>query len=344
MIASHPDPRQSASAGTGRDQTRRVSTDSTSALLAAAHAALPRDIGARPLGLCLSGGSDSCALALAAAGAALPVDVVALHARHRLRGAESEADALSVRELCAGLGIPLIEVDAEVAPGPNLEARARQARYRALREAFPGLLATAHHRGDQAETVVLRLLRGAGPAGLRGIHALREDGIWRPFLGLPRSRLEETCREAGWTWREDASNRDQRFLRNWVRHVWLPEGGDAIEAALVRLSSSAAALAPFLEARLESLESICSVSCDATGFRIDLRPWDAPGDHPELDLLLERLWSRSGRRPWAAAQRRRLVDDVLSRGRGRRLGGQREVAIWGGGLLQVRLHRSAQAT
>lgn len=313
-------------------------------LLAAAHAALPAPLRGRPLGLCLSGGVDSCALALAAAGAALPVEVVALHARHRLRGTESEADALSVRELCARLGLPLIEVDAEVAPGPNLEARARLARYRALRAAFPGLLATAHHRGDQAETVVLRLVRGAGPAGLRGIHALRDDGIWRPFLDLPPSRLEEACRKAGWTWREDASNRDQRFLRNWIRHVWLPEGGDAIEDALVRLSHSAAALAPVLDARFESIECICSAACDATGFRIDLRPWDAPADHPELDLLLERLWSRTGRRPWAAAQRRRLLDDVLSGGRGRRLGGQREVAIWGGGVLQVRLHGGAQAT
>lgn len=307
-------------------------------ILAASHAALPTEYRSRPLGLCLSGGADSCALALAGAKArsAIGTEIVALHARHGLRGSESEGDALSVRELCARLGLPLVEVDARVAAGPNLESRARDERYRALRSAFPGLLATAHHRGDQAETVVLRLLRGAGPAGLRGIHALREDGIWRPFLDVPRGTLLECCRAEGWAWREDASNRDARFLRNWIRHAWLPEGGEALEMALAEVASASARLAPAFAAHMAFLERSASLSSDPSGFRIDLRPWaDDPG-HPELDLLLERAWTHCQRRPWAPQQRLRLVADTLSMRAGRRRGGQDETAIWGGGMLQVR--------
>lgn len=304
---------------------------------------LPSEMAKLPLGLCLSGGADSCALAFAAARAELPTEIVGLHARHGLRGAESEGDRLAVRELCARLGFALLEVDAQVAPGPNLEARARHARYQAMHAAFSGLLVTAHHRGDQAETVVLRLLRGAGPAGLRGIHALRSDGAWRPFLDVPGRALKEACREAGWSWREDASNRDQHFLRNWVRHSWLPEGGEELERALVSLGTGAERLAPWLDGRLAAHEKRCALSLDDSGFRLDLRPWHEEPDHPELDLLLERIWNRVGRRPWAVAQRHRLVRDVLSGCRGRRTGGQGEIALWGGGILQVRIFEGSCA-
>jgi len=184
--------------------------------------------------------------------------------------------------------------------------------------------------------LVLRLLRGAGPAGLRGIHALRDDGIWRPFLGLSRRDLEERCREAGWAWRDDSSNRDQRFLRNWIRHAWLPEGGQELERALAGVATAAARLASALEARMAFLERSASLSCDPSGFRLDLRPWSDDPAHPELDLLLERAWTSCHRRPWAAQQRRRLVEDTLSMRTGRRRGGQGETAIWGGGTLQVR--------
>lgn len=305
---------------------------------------MPPDARRLSLGLCLSGGADSCALALSAARiqGAIGTEIVALHARHALRGGESEGDALAVRELCASVGLPLVEVDAAVPHGPNLEARARAARYAALRGAFPGLLATAHHRSDQAETVALRLLRGAGPGGLRGIHALRSDRVWRPFLDLPRARLEAVCRDAGWRWREDSSNRDPRHLRNWIRLHWLPNGPRGLEDGLAALAAAAERLSPHLERRLAALEASLDLRADATGFRLDLRIWDSDADHPELDLLLERAWTRCGRRPWAAQQRRRLLEDALSGARGRRSGGQGETAIWGGRALQVRVSTGAE--
>ncbi|MCB9497163.1 MAG: tRNA lysidine(34) synthetase TilS [Fibrobacteria bacterium] len=290
-----------------------------------------------PMGLCLSGGADSCALAwvgrhLRDAGE----DVTALHALHGLRGRESEEDRLAVHDLCARTGLPLIEVDARLPAGSDLESRAREVRYRSLREAFPGLLLTAHHRQDQAETVVLRLLRGAGPLGLQGIQPLREDGVWRPFLDESPRTLREICREAGWVWREDSSNGDLRHTRNWVRHVWLPGQGAPAEDALVHLAHAAQQLGPRLEGRLDALGSSADVESGPEGFRIDLSPWKGcPLPDPELDLLLERLWTRSGRRPWARQQRDRLVADVLSGRIGRRSGGQGEQAIWGSFHLKV---------
>lgn len=298
----------------------------------------------RPLVLCLSGGTDSSALALAAHACrdAFPAGVQAAHAQHRLRGSESEGDAESVRELCGRLGLPLTVLEATVGSGPNLEERAREARYAALREAFPhALLATAHHRDDQSETVVLRLLRGAGARGLGGIARLRDDGIWRPLLAHPRSTLEAACAQAGWTGRTDSSNLQRTFARNRIRLDFLPDWEAAepgIGRSLSSLAASAQALAPFLERGLDRLAWSLQLELDPDGFSLDLSRWPSdralPSEDPELDLLLERTWTRVGRRPWAKAQRTRLLQDCLGHS-GKRAGGQSETAVFGGGRLRV---------
>ncbi len=308
--------------------------------------ALPTPWKNAPLGLCLSGGADSCALALAAAQAwreapiLLPRGISAFHARHALRGSASEGDAASVRELCGKLGIAWTEIDARVEPGPGLEARARAARYDAIRGAAGPevLLCTAHHRDDQAETVLLRLLRGAGATGLRGIHALREDGVWRPFLGHSRADLEAACAAADWEPRQDLSNLDTSFARNDLRHNLLPaleSEHPGTTAALAALAQAAQALEPFLERALERLVATLDLRLDARGFSCDLSILDDPATDPELDLLLERAWTRLGRRPWARAQRTRLLADVARETTGRRAGGQGEIAVWGGRRLRV---------
>lgn len=259
--------------------------------------------------------------------------------RHRLRGAESQGDADSVHELCGKLGIPLRILDAPVPPGPGLEARARKARYGVLREAAPrSILATAHHRDDQAETVVLRLLRGAQVRGLAGILPWREDGIWRPLLRASRSDLERVCREAGWTPRTDSSNTDRAFRRNEIRLDLLPvweEREPGVVEALADLAQAAGRLAPFLDRALDRLEADRDLRLGANGFSLRLDLATAPESDPELLLLLERTWSRLGRRPWARQQLAKLLVDASHPGAGRRQGGQGEVAIWGGGRLGV---------
>ena len=309
--------------------------------------ALPQPWASAPLGLCLSGGADSCALALVAARArsespnAFAGGIVGYHARHALRGSESQGDAASVRELCGRLGLALVELDAKVDTGPGLEARAREARYHSLREAAGRdcLLATAHHRDDQAETVLQRLLRGAGVVGLRGVHSLRHDGIWRPLLATSHRGLLELCRRSGWEPREDSSNADLSFQRNFLRHQFLPPlelQVPGITDQLVALALSAQALEPFLESALGRLASQVRLQIDASGFSADFSACgpDLASD-PELEILLERTWTRCGRRPWAGEQRRRLLDDIASGGCGRRLGGQGERAIWGARRLRL---------
>jgi tRNA(Ile)-lysidine synthase len=290
---------------------------------------------------------DSSALALIFAEARLralfPGGIEALHVRHGLRGKESDDDARAVRELCARTNLPLREIDAPVARGPGLEARARGARYGALREAAPrSVLATAHHRGDQAETVVMRLLRGARARGLSGVHPWRDDGIWRPLLGLDRSELEEVCLRDGWVPRFDSSNADRAFHRNRIRLDLLPaweRETPGISDALADLARSAWELEPVLDRALDRLGEAMAFSRDEQGFSLDLSRWQgdraSPVEDPELDLLLERAWTGLHRRPWAKSQRERLISDLWVGKTGRRLGGQGEIAHFGGKRLRV---------
>jgi len=230
----------------------------------------------------VSGGADSVALLLLlhAANAlprnALGVGLSAVHVHHGLRGAEADQDMEFVQELCGRLGVPLHIHHAEVAErvarsrelgaAETIEEAARELRY----EIFAGLIAegqadsvlTAHTLDDQAETVVMKLLRGAWTEGLSGIHPVvqvqgtgdraqgagnREQGtakgqIVRPVLGVRRSELEDYLRGRGQTWRTDSSNADEAFRRNRVRHHLLPilrEYNPAIDQALANLAELA---------------------------------------------------------------------------------------------------------
>ena len=162
-----------------------------------------------------SGGPDSVALvALAHAGGC---QVTAVHVDHRLRP-ESGAEADAAREAAIALAVGFELVVVDVGDGPNLEARARAARRAAL---GPGVL-TGHTADDQAETVLLNLLRGAGLDGLRAM----TPGPTRPILALRRAETVALARDLadrhGFGVVDDPSNRDPRFRRNRVRHELLP--------------------------------------------------------------------------------------------------------------------------
>jgi tRNA(Ile)-lysidine synthase len=158
----------------------------------------------------VSGGADSTALVALAVAAGCDVSVV--HVDHGLRpGSAAEADV--VRRTGQRWGVPVRSVRIHVPDGPNLEARARAARYGAL----PADDLTGHTADDQAETVVLNLLRGAAS----GLAAMR-PGVRRPLLGLRRSDTEWVCDTLDLEIVADESNDDPRFLRNRVRHEVLP--------------------------------------------------------------------------------------------------------------------------
>ena len=191
--------------------------------------------GARHIWVGYSGGLDSHALlyALASTNSELTklipdVKICALHVHHGLNKAADQWQEHCVT-VCQSLSIPLeiVHVDASPAPGESPEAAARNVRYQAFNQVIQNgdCLLTAHHQDDQAETVLLQLLRGSGPRGLAAMPACTEFGNgWhvRPLLNFSRSELENYAQQKGLDWIEDSSNIDTRFDRNFIRHEILP--------------------------------------------------------------------------------------------------------------------------
>ncbi len=185
-----------------------------------------------------------------------------VHLNHKLRAEESDADEAFVCELAAAHGLEFIceSRDAKAYAAEkklSLEAGAREVRYEFFREALGKLdrIATAHTLDDQAETVLMKLARGAGTRGLAGIYPevsiqhsalsiqLAAKAIVRPLLSTRRERLVEYLGEIGQTWREDSSNRDLRHTRNRVRHGILPRLEENVNPAVREALAEAADIA-----------------------------------------------------------------------------------------------------
>jgi tRNA(Ile)-lysidine synthase len=185
------------------------------------------------VGVAVSGGADSVALLrlLEAARAATGFTLKVLHFDHQLRR-ESADDARFVEELAGSLGLAFVSGRGDVAgiaarERRNLEDAARRLRYEFFADVVAKgqvtRVAVAHTLDDQAETVLARLLRGTGPAGLAGIHSTAGGGtIMRPLLQVRRARLREYLNGLGQTWREDATNSDTSRQRARIRRVLLP--------------------------------------------------------------------------------------------------------------------------
>ena len=203
------------------------------------------------MGLAVSGGPDSLALLLLAH-QALPGRIAAATVDHGLR-AESGAESAMVAQTCSALDVPHAVLTVTLGPG-NLQSQARTARYAALGEWMAreelAALATAHHADDQAETLLLRLGRASGVAGLAGV---RPRGLVpgtglplvRPLLGFRRAELGAVVTSAGWQAVDDPSNRDDRFDRARIRKAiaeadWLDVS--ALAASAAHLADADAAL------------------------------------------------------------------------------------------------------
>jgi tRNA(Ile)-lysidine synthase len=193
------------------------------------------------VGVAVSGGADSVGLLrlLLELGKEIGVVLSVVHFNHKLRGAESEGDERFVSELAQEHKLELHRASGEVAGFAeekhlSLEAAARQMRYeyfrRLLLEGGLNRIATGHTLDDQAETVLLKIVRGAGTRGLAGVYPrlpvsgsqLKDISIVRPLLEIRRADLEAYLLRLGQAWREDQSNRDLRHMRNRVRHGILP--------------------------------------------------------------------------------------------------------------------------
>lgn len=171
----------------------------------------------------VSGGADSVAMlfALYLLREKLGITLEAAHFNHNLRGEESLRDETFVRELCARYEIPLHVASGEIRSGKKgLEAAARDARY-AFLESLPGKIATAHTADDNAETILMHLVRGTGLKGLGGI-APQRGKLIRPMLGITRREVEDFLAEWHLPHVEDSTNKTDAFLRNRLRHHVMP--------------------------------------------------------------------------------------------------------------------------
>ncbi|HVJ04170.1 MAG TPA: tRNA lysidine(34) synthetase TilS [Candidatus Saccharimonadales bacterium] len=253
------------------------------------------------IGVAVSGGADSVALlrAFAELAPSLGVVLFVLHLNHGLRGADSDADAGFARDLAAQLGLDCAIETQDVASLAallhlSLEAAGRRARYAFFQRAAASLhldaVATAHTRDDQAETVLLRLLRGTGTSGLAGIHrtfqlselvpesteplaaespddhpTLASPRLIRPLLSTSRQQVERYLHSLHQSFRQDASNLDPRFLRNRVRGELLPALERDYNPALREALCETAEVASAENAFLEELTSAFFATIPATG-------------------------------------------------------------------------------
>jgi tRNA(Ile)-lysidine synthase len=209
----------------------------------------------------VSGGPDSVCLlhALYLLSGRLGIKLHAIHINHMLRGCESDADERYTTGLCRKLGIPLHAVPADVGElsrrrGLSLEEAGREARYAEFEkyaaQTGAAAVAVAHNRNDQAETVLMHILRGSGLSGLSGME-YRRGRIIRPLLEIDRTEIDEYCREHGLEPRTDSTNLEDEFTRNRVRLNLIPyidsNFDTDITGSLCRLSRLAGLDGDYLE-------------------------------------------------------------------------------------------------
>ncbi|QVL51204.1 MAG: tRNA lysidine(34) synthetase TilS [Thiocapsa sp.] len=274
-----------------------------------------------PTGDCwvaFSGGTDSTALLHAAAARAddAPGNLRAIHIDHGLHP-DSPLWSDHCRRICDAIGVPIVVccLHLEPIPGESLEATAREARYRALAAVLrPGdLMLTAHNQDDQAETLLLALLRGSGVHGLAAMPREAELGqgrLVRPLLDLPRTTLEQYVRSCGLSWIEDPSNASVRMDRNYLRNSVVPllrVRWPGLSATLSRSAGHCAEAAYLVDGLASELMEACA---GAHPGALGIRALGAL-ERSRCKAVL-RLWLR--RRGFALPDRRhlaRILDEVL---------------------------------
>lgn len=292
--------------------------------------------------IALSGGLDSCVLLNLCARLrhALPFEFHAVHVHHGL-SCHADQWVQQCAELCNAFQIPfhLHHLDIQLAAGDSLEEQARQWRYQVFKDLLQeqDLLLTAHHQDDQAETVLLQLMRGAGPKGLAAMPSIKHFAKgWhgRPLLHYSRRQLMVYANEHELSWCEDESNENRNFTRNFIRHDVMPvlkSRWPAAESVLARSAAHCAETQTLLEdAAREKLTSVAGSrpntlsaaklnAMSAEWQRQLLRVWILQRGFllPDTDKLLtlqtsvlQSAWDKMPCVQWEGAEIRRHRDDI----------------------------------
>ena len=272
----------------------------------------------------LSGGRDSVvllhALSRFASNGVVPISLSALHVHH---GISPNAEVWT--EFCAefcrqcNVSLNIVRVDVPRDSGEGLEAAARRIRHTVFADCAADWLALAHHRDDQAETVLLNILRGAGIAGAAGMLPERSQArgpiIIRPLLDVPRSMLEDYAAEHALRWIEDESNDDLHYRRNFLRHDVLPRLEEKFPGAQKSLARAAGHFAEGA-ALLDDLAAIDHAALITPAGRLDLSGFNALSPARARNLL-RFAWIAAGYRApdtrWVEEALRQLAStDALS--------------------------------
>ena len=233
----------------------------------------------------ISGGPDSVCLLhiLSRLKEKLNIELYAAHLNHQIRGIEAQKDALYVSEICDEMGITYFLKSIDVPKyckdnSLSIEEGARKLRYEMFDEikkrTKSNKIAIGHNLNDQAETVLMRIMRGTGLQGLRGIEYARENGVIRPLLDIERKDIEEYCKVHNLNPRIDESNLENIYTRNKIRLELIPYMTDNFNTnlieSIVRMSNSLRSDSDYIEAEAESkFKDICKVTSDTVDIKIN---------------------------------------------------------------------------
>ncbi len=257
------------------------------------------DFSGKKIGVALSGGRDSVALAYALKKGGF--DIVAINLEHGIRGESSIKDSAFVKDFCQRYDIKLYAYQVDVptfckSEGYTIEQGARVLRYRifdkAIEDGICDVIALAHHLDDQAETIFMRILRGTGIAGLKGMQEVRDNYI-RPLLDCPREEIDVYIKDNNLEYVDDESNFDTDYTRNYLRKELesLKEKFPQISRSFVRLSQNAKEEEDFVEKYLPDFElignearvRICDMQDDFIAKKIILKAINALGVSQDIE-------------------------------------------------------------
>ena len=233
----------------------------------------------------ISGGPDSVCLLhiLSRLKAKIDIELYAAHLNHQIRGLEAQKDALYVSNICDELGVTYFLKSIDVPKyckdnGLSIEEGARKLRYEMFEEiklrTKSNKIAIGHNLNDQAETVLMRIMRGTGLQGLRGIEYSRENGVIRPLLDIERKDIEEYCKVHNLEPRIDESNLENIYTRNKIRLELIPYMMDNFNPSLiesiVRMSNNLKSDSDYIENEAEGkFKNICEIASDAVNVKIN---------------------------------------------------------------------------